>query len=84
MNAEQIRAAIAAAMTAHDADGMSMDEIREALGYADSEAGLRAARAKVKRLLKEGAMIHSGHRSGSRVDGLRVQNMTPVYRLVAS
>lgn len=82
MNAEQIRAAIAAAMVAGDADGMTMLEIRDALGYKKTEAGLRATRQKVRELIDEGRIVHAGHRATVRIDGIPTRS--PVYRLVAS
>lgn len=82
MNAEQIRAAIAAAMSSHDAEGMTMQELRDALGHRPTEAGLRTTREKVRQMIAEGLMVHAGHRSSVRMDG--VPSRTPVYRLVAS
>ena len=77
MNAEQIRAAIAAAMQVHDADGLLMEEISEALGLS-----IHTTRARVRTLVNAGVMEHAGHRMGHRVDG--VAKRSPVYRLVAS
>ena len=74
MNAEQVRAAIAAAMQSHDADGMTSEEIKVALGVS-----LRATREALQSMIKAGAMVHAGHRTGYRIDGVRKRS--PVYRL---
>jgi len=82
MNAEDIRAAIADAMVAHDADGMTMHELCAALGYKPTESGLRSARQKVRELMDQGLIVHAGNRATFRIDG--VPTRSPVYRLVAS
>jgi hypothetical protein len=79
MNAEQIRAALADAMVAHDADGMTMHELCAALGYRPTEGGLRSTRHKVRELMELGLIVHAGNRAGVRIDG--VPTRSPVYRI---
>lgn len=82
MNTDQILAALEAARLSHDAEGMTMNEIRAAIGHKATEGGLRTTREKVRQMIEEGRMVHAGHRATVRIDG--VPTRSPVYRLVSS